>query len=196
MGGWRQGEARDAGLEGRRGWGRDRGRTAAAPAREVGTRQPKVAAAAARRMFPREEAGDGEARARDGAWGTGQGIRLRPWPQCHPTGKPVPPSQGKSSSRTTPCPRPCPAPSPAGGWGGWGPGRTCVLVVSWITAFRKFSLESADPIPLEPAPAGPRSRLPPRPGFGIQLQLRGPRCSLRSRAAHPARQPGAGPAPS
>lgn len=121
MGGWRQGEARDAGLEGRRGWGRDRGRTAAAPAREVGTRQPKVAAAAARRMFPRKEAGDGEARARDGAWGTGQGIRLRPWPQCHPTGKAGPPISGQVKFAHHPLPPALPSSQPCRWVGRLGP---------------------------------------------------------------------------
>lgn len=48
-GGRRRGEAEDIRLEGRSGWGMGRGWTAAMPAREVGTRQPKVAAAAAGR---------------------------------------------------------------------------------------------------------------------------------------------------
>lgn len=63
-GGGSEGEAEDAGLEGReRGWGlggrrQDRWRIAAMPARRVGTRQPKVAAAAAGRgIFPGEKAG-------------------------------------------------------------------------------------------------------------------------------------------
>lgn len=201
MGGWGRegGEAGDARLEGReRGWGggrgRDRWRTAALPALGVGTRQPKVATAAADRgIFPGEEAGGEGLGLGDEALGYRPRVPLRPWLQRHPAGQPVP---HLLTSQVRAAPRPCPAPSPAGGWGGQGPGRTCVLVVSWITAFRKFSLESADPISLEPAPARPRPRLPPRPGLRLQLQLRGPRCSRRRGAAHPACGPGVGPAPS
>lgn len=167
-------------------------------AQGVGTRQPKVAAAAAGRgIFPGEEAGGEGLGLGDEALGyrtTGPAPALASASPCRPVG---PPSPHEPSSRSSPPHprRPYPAPSPAGGWGGRGPRRTCVLVVSWITAFRKFSLESADPIALEPALAGPRPRLPPRPRLGIQLQLRGPRCSRRRGAAHPACRPGVGPAP-
>ena len=73
------------------------------------------------------------------------------------------------------------------------------MVVSWITAFRKFSLESADPISLEPDPDQHWSRLPLQPRLRIQLQRHGPRGSRRSGAQHstpPARLPGVGPASS
>lgn len=174
----------------------DRGRTAATLAQGVGTRQPKVASAAAGRgMFPREEAGGG--RLGDGALGYRTRTPAPALASASPCG-PAGPPKSRRAKFTQPPPHPGPAQPPARqvGEGSRGPGRTCVLVVSWITAFRKFSLESADPISLEPAPAEPRPRLPPRPGLGIllQLQLRGPRFSRRSRAAHPARQPSVGPA--
>lgn len=60
MGGRRRAEAKYARLEERMGWGAGRGRAAATPAGKVGTRQPKVAAAAAGiGIFPGEKAGGG-----------------------------------------------------------------------------------------------------------------------------------------
>ena len=141
-------------------------RTATTPAWGVGTRQPKVAAAAA---------GNRDVPGREGwGWGTkgwSPGVQAQESRSSLAAASPSWPAGPPSPRRAKflqplPQPRkPSPAPTRAGAWEGRGPGRTCVLVVSWITAFRKFSLESADPISLEPVPAWSRPRLP----LGLRL---------------------------
>lgn len=156
------------------GWvGAGRGRGAGAGG-AGGPRQPKVARQLRGARCSRERGQRWEAGAADGAPGCGPGD---------PTRAPGPATPHLPESRVSAAPAPAPAQlSGRQVDGEAGPGRTCVLVVSWITAFRKFSLESADPISLEPAPARPPLRLWPR------LQLRGPR---RSRPAPPRTPPAA-----
>lgn len=174
-----------------------RGWTAAMPAGEVGTRQPKVAAAAAGRDVPgREGWGWGLGRG-DGASGTGQAIRLRP--QYHPPAQRGPPSQDKPSSRS---PAALPSPQP-GRWVG-RPGSRAHLRLGGELDHRLSEIQlgvgrphivgaRSGPAPTPtPAPAPARDPAPapapaPRPPLLSQEQ---------SSAPHPARRPGVGPASS
>lgn len=178
-GGWRR-EAGDAG-------GRDRRRTAVSPARGVGTRQTKVAAAASGRgVFPGEETKGGGLAPGDGA------SRYRPQGPvpalvlASRLGPASPPSPGEPSSRTL-----GPAQPPARQVDGEAGAPVAHLRLGGELDHRLPEVQLGVG---RPHGAGARSGPAPAPTparlrLQLRLQLRGPRGSRRRLAARPAHGP-------